>query len=256
MKPNKIILSILSFVTIFALAACNKKDNNTTTPAANGKVKLEFFNVAGESNLNLNNQWYTNANGDSFTVSRFNYYISNVSLKSTSGATYTEDNSYHLVQQEDASSTSFDMTGVPEGNYTSITFTIGVDSLHNVSGAQSGALDPVNGMFWSWNTGYIMLKFEGNSPKSTEPDGKLMFHCGGFSGANSVLRTVTLNFPSAIQVGSSTPHVHLQADVLQLFNSPNKIDFSKLMIIHMPGTDAKNIADNYANMFTITYAGA
>ncbi|PZF72882.1 MbnP family protein [Taibaiella soli] len=252
MRTKTKIWSMLSFAAMVALSACHKKDETTPT----GKVKLEFFNVAGGSNLNLNNQWYTNANGDSFTVSRFNYYISNVSLKSANGATYTEANSYHLVQQEDLTSTSFDMSDVPNGSYSSITFTIGVDSLHNVSGAQTGALDPVNGMFWSWNTGYIMLKFEGNSPKSTQPDGKLMFHCGGFSGANSVLKTITLNFPQAIQVNTSTPHVHLQADVLQLFNSPNKIDFSNLMIIHMPGADAKSISDNYANMFTITYAGA
>lgn len=256
MKTRKLAMCLMSFAVIAMLASCSKKDDNNNNPTPNGKVKLEFFNTVGGNNLNLNNQWYTNANGDSFTVSRFNYYISNISLKAANGATYTEQDSYHLVQQEVAGSMSFDMSNIPNGTYSSISFTIGVDSLHNVTGAQSGALDPVNGMFWSWNTGYIMLKFEGKSPKSTQPDNMLMFHCGGFSGANNVLKTVTLNFPQPIQVNTSTPHVHLQADILQLFASPNKIDFSTLNVIHMPGADAKKISDNYANMFTITYAGA
>lgn len=133
---------------------------------------------------------------------------------------------------------------------------LGVDSLHNVSGAQSGALDPALGNFWSWNTGYIMLKFEGNSPKAPTTDGQLLFHCGGFSGTNSVLKTITLPLPNAIAVTKSqTPHVHFTTDLLQLFKSPNMIDFSQTTTIHMPGADAKKLSDNYASMFTITYAG-
>jgi hypothetical protein len=49
--------------------------------------------------------------------------------------------------------------------------------------------------------------------------------------------------------------VHLTADVAVLFKSPNVIDFSTINTIHMPGANAKKLADNYANMFTLTYAG-
>jgi len=70
------------------------------------------------------------------------------------------------------------------------------------------------------------------------------------------VKTITLNFPDNIDVtGTAVPHVHLQADVLSLFKAPNMIDFSTLTTIHMPGTDAGKLAANYANMFTVTYAG-
>ena len=245
-------LSILTFSVIF-FAACNKKDD----PPAPGKTYLEFFNVVGGSNLNLNNQWYRNENGDSFRVTKFNYYISNIKLNGTNGATYAEKESYHLIEHSATPShMAFNMKDVPAGKYKSITFTIGVDSLRNVSGAQDGDLAADKGNFWSWNTGYIMLKFEGNSPKASTPDGMLMMHCGGFSGANSVLKTITLPFPDEIEVtGTATPHIHLQADLLTMFKSPNKISFSNLTTIHMPGADAKKLADNYANMFTVSYAG-
>lgn len=240
-------------IMIVTFAACNKKDD--PAPAA-GKVKLEFANAVGGSNLNLNTQWYKNEHGDSFRVSRFNYYISNIRLNGPGGQSYTEAESYHLLEQEKPANMSFDMSNVPAGTYNSITFMIGVDSTRNVSGAQTGALDQNNGMFWSWQTGYIMLKFEGNSPKASTPDGKLLLHAGGFSGANSVLRTITLNLPNSIQVSSTAvPHVHLEANLLNLFKSPNVIDFSTMTTIHMPGADAKKLADNYANMFTVTYAG-
>jgi hypothetical protein len=40
-----------------------------------------------------------------------------------------------------------------------------------------------------------------------------------------------------------------------MFKAPNVIDFATLNTIHMPGANAKTLADNYADMFTITYAG-
>lgn len=258
MKKQFLILLIAG---IAGMAASCRKDpsNNTTgntTTTQYGKTKLEFFNNVGSSALNMNTQWYKNENGDSFMVSKFNYYISNVKLTGVNGtANYAEQNSYHLVQQSDASSQSFDMANVPYGKYTSITFTIGVDSLMNVSGAQAGALDPLNGMFWDWNTGYIMLKFEGKSPQAKATNEVLQLHLGGFSGANSVVKTVTLSFADPIEVGANTPHIHLTADVLALFKAPNKIDFSTISTIMTPGANAKKLADNYANMFTVTYAG-
>jgi len=256
MKKQFLILLITGIVAMAASCRKDPSNNTGTTTTQYGKTKLEFFNNVGSSKLNMNTQWYKNENGDSFMVSKFNYYISNVKLTGVSGTgNYAEPNSYHLVQESDASSQSFDMSNVPYGKYSSITFTIGIDSLMNVSGAQAGALDPLNGMFWDWNTGYIMMKFEGTSPQAKTTNGVLQLHLGGFSGANSVVKTVTLSFDEPIQVGGNTPHVHLTADVLALFKSPNKIDFSNTATIMTPGAAAKKIADNYANMFTITYAG-
>lgn len=206
----------------------------------------------------LNDQWYTNENGDSFTVSKLNYYVSNITFNGSAGTPdYSEPESYRLVEHSATpANMAFPISGVPKGNYKSVTLTIGVDSLHNVSGAQSGALDPANGNFWSWNTGYIMLKMEGNSPSSPEPDGKLMFHCGGFKGADNVVKTITMDFANEIAVTKDqTPHIHVQADILAMFKSPNVIDFSTLSIVHMPGAGAKKLSDNYANMFSVSYAG-
>ena len=54
-----------------------------------------------------------------------------------------------------------ELADIPNGEYTKVNYTIGVDAARNTEGAQDGALDLVNGMFWSWNTGYIFMKMEG-----------------------------------------------------------------------------------------------
>lgn len=260
---KNIATKILSLSAVFfiTLSSCNKKeDPEPTTPTPTpvgetGKVHFEFTNKVGTADLVLNGPTYTNQSGNTFTVSKFNYYISNIKLNRQDGGQFAEQESYHLIKQSDAGSMEFDIASIPNGTYKSVTFMIGVDSTRNVSGAQTGALDPANDMFWSWNTGYIMVKMEGNSPASTQPGNILQIHTGGFSGANSVLRSITLTLPEDLVVNGNESHLHVSANLLSMFGNPNPIDFATLSAIHMPGANAKKIADNYAQMFTVTEVG-
>ncbi|HET7818730.1 MAG TPA: MbnP family protein [Bacteroidia bacterium] len=248
------LLLILLFVTIISCTKDKPIDDGDDGPntSAYGAVTIKFENKVGSNPLILDFKDYINLNGDSFRVSMFNYYISNVKLFATDNSVFIEKESYHLVSAGDVNSMQFTIANVPAKSYSSISFLIGVDSLRNTSGAQTGALDPGNGHFWSWNSGYIMTKFEGTSPKSNAVANVVLFHVGGFSGSNSVLKTVLLPLTSNATVSAKIiPQIFLKADLAEWF-SPNPVDFSKLNTIHMPGIDAKKMADNYANMFSIT----
>ena len=61
------------------------------------------------------------------------------------------------------------LKNIPAGDYNQITFTIGVDSLRSTMDVSKrpGVLDPAqghDGMYWTWNSGYIFFKMEGISP--------------------------------------------------------------------------------------------
>lgn len=227
-----------------------------TTPATpGGTLQIEFEGAVGDSSLVLSTQTYTNQAGNTFNITLCKYYISNIKLTKNDNTVWTEPNSYHLVDYADALSTIVEIPNVPYSDYKAIEFMIGVDSTRNVSGAQSGALDPAKGMFWSWNSGYIMAKMEGTSPQSTATANKLTIHVGGFSGANSVLKTVSPSFNGNVAKVTSaiTPKIHLKCDIMEWFQSPNVINFSTLNTVHMPGTDAKKIGDNYADMFSVEH---
>lgn len=257
---KKISTVLFAIALSLAITSCKKDsaspdehdhDNGTTLTESTGSMTLKFENKFGGSNLVLDNVKYTN-NSDTFYVNTFNYYISNIRLTATDNTVYTETGSYHLIKANEAGSLQFNLSKVPAKNYSSITFMIGVDSTRNVSGSQTGALDPSLGHFWSWNSGYIMAKFEGTSPQSTATGNMLMFHIGGFSGITSVLKTVSLPFTANANVSTSaTPQVTVKADLAEWF-APNAVSFSTLNTIHMPGANAKKIADNYQNMFTVT----
>lgn len=91
---------------------------------------------------------------------------------------------------------SFTLKDVPAGEYAGMELLLGVDSLQNEIGTQTGDLSPVHGMFWDWNTGYLMVKAEGPSPQS--PVGTFAFHLGGYAGPYSVLTTRTFDINDAV----------------------------------------------------------
>lgn len=231
-------------IIAFSFSSCDKDDTT-------GALNIEMENVVGAAPLALNTGNYTTEAGDHFVVSTFNYYISNIKLTKADGSTFVQPESYYLVKESDEDSQHFTIPDVPVGDYTGITFTIGVDSLRNVAGAQSGALDPSNNMFWSWNTGYIFLKLEGTSPES--PSKALVFHVGGFMKPYNAIRTVSpaLNGQTVTVRPNHTPTIQLHADVLKLFTGMRFADAGGTS--HSAGANAVRVADNYsAGMFTVS----
>jgi hypothetical protein len=242
---------------VFAQSSCRKQEGpaavipKTETPP---EIKMTFDNRVGIKTLTLKTEKYTNEHGDTFSVNSYRYYISNISLLTQAGVEYNEAESYHLVDEGVTSSKTFSLANVPEGDYVKVRFMIGVDSARNVSGAQTGALDPIHAMFWNWNTGYIMAKMEGTSPQTSKYPDNLGFHIGGFTGIFQTQRWVTLTFPITITVAkNSTKVIHLKSDLSEWFKTPVTIDFSKLSIIAHDGVEANMIADNYADMFSIDH---
>ncbi len=105
---------------------------------------------------------------------------------------FKEKNSYHLIDESKEESQSFNFN-IPAGKYNSLQFLLGVDSLHNVSGAQTDDLDPTKDMFWTWNSGYVMAKMEGNSSSSKLVNNKYEFHIGGYAGPFNVIKKIQLD---------------------------------------------------------------
>ena len=68
----------------------------------------------------------------------------------------------------------------PVNNKISLLF--GIDSAIQVGGVGTGALDPLRGMYWTWQTGYVQWKIEG-AIRVDGLESPLELHLGGFDGA-------------------------------------------------------------------------
>jgi len=212
-------------------------------------VKVIFINTVNKVPVVLDSVVYTNCWNETYTISKLKYYISNVQLQQTDKKVNREAESYHLINEEDTATKSFSLS-MPGGKYSSLSFLVGVDSLKNVSGAQTNALDPLNGMFWTWNNGYIMFKLEGNSPQSTVVNNKIEYHIGGFAGPNNALRTVTINFDAPlILLKKENTEIFLQAAIDKLWNAKHNLKITETPVLITQGILSSAIADNYAAAF-------
>lgn len=262
----KTILTTICAAVLFWSAAKPEQAAKRLTQDT-GSIKIVFDNIVGDQNLQLNTGVYSNAAGEAFTVTLFNYYISNIKLLKNDGSAVIvpRDSSYFLIKEENPSQTIL-LHNIPAGDYSGITFTIGVDSLKNTAPVEerTGCLDPATGgagMYWSWNSGYIFLKMEGHSDTATSKDKKFRYHIGGFGGYSSPMfnniKTVTLNTtgvePAQVR-GNKTkpPTIHILADAAKVLNGPMNISIAAKSTV-MVSPYSVNLANNYVNMFSIDH---
>ena len=271
----KLTLTLLLSLSLL-LAACSKKDDATPEfdEANLATLSVEFDNIVGERTLTFNNSSnpYKNAAGEAFTVSRLQYFISNIKVSTANGKTYTvkQDSSYFLIKGDDKA-TRFAKVKVPEGDYTKLTFTLGVDSLRSTMpiDKRTGVLDPAaggghdgGGMYWGWNSGYIFFKLEGNSnvvsdDANGDPTGKkqMKYHIGFFGGYSAPtlnnIKVITTDLTAAgiAKVRKDRQsNIHLFVDVLKVFNGKNSFRIAEHPNVMFDDFTAK-IAANFLEMF-------
>ncbi|UFH53902.1 MbnP family protein [Spirosoma sp. KNUC1025] len=262
------LLSLLSALVIaLAVVSCDTPDNDTSfDPATTGRMRIVFDNMVGSSDLKLGSDTYQNAAGESFTLTRFNYFVSNIRLRKADGSEYVvpQDSSYFLIQEDLPASQTVTLTNVPAGDYTGLTFLIGVDSLRSLAdiSKRTGVLDPGltthDPMYWEWNSGYIFMKLEGTSPAAPATQNNLfLYHVGGFGGGYdgkktiNNLRTATILFRNDVASVETvvTPTIRLKTDALKVFNGTTHLSIaqhSSVMFEPFSGS----IADNYAQMIS------
>lgn len=215
--------------------------------SAQQKIRLQFRNKVGDDLLQLG-ATYKNPFGEILVINKFRYYVSNIRLIDVNGQSISVSKDDYLIDEADSASKVIILkTFVTQ--ISAIEFLLGVDSIRNISGVQIGALDPMHGMFWTWNSGYIMAKLEGVSPSAKVPGNLFSHHIGGFKSGENVRRYVRLNIGENIK--TNYLKIIIEADINQWFQSTHNIKIADHPICHSPGNLAMQIADNYATMFKI-----
>lgn len=216
---------------------------NVTSLCAQGKLTIHFNHLANGHKIIAKTGLYHNSFDELYSITKYKYYVSNFSLKKK----------LHSIFLIDAFGSDSLQIPIPAGNYNSISFLIGVDSIHNVAGAQSGALDPLNDMFWTWNTGYVTWKLEGFSDSSHADLHRIEQHIGGYRHPYNTAQSVYLVFPKPLIISKQ----HHAADIIinclldEYWNSIVANKISEQPVIVAPGIKAAKLSQNFRKIFKI-----
>jgi hypothetical protein len=152
---------MLAGLLLLGFVSCNTKDPVVKAPD-HATVSFSFSNSAKGSPVTIGSSESVNFSSNKYNIDLLKYYVSNITLVDDQGIA-TNYHNYNLIDASSASSLSFPLSAdVPNKNYRKLVFYIGVNEEQNHTGAQEGALNPSNGMIWTWSFGYIFFKLEGH----------------------------------------------------------------------------------------------
>lgn len=141
-----------------------------------------------------------------------------------------------LLDLEDTNSLHL-FSGFPVEEYQSIRFHFGLDSSYHVSEIVDGPLNPMNGMYWAWNSGYIQFKCTGTSSLIPLLDKTFEFHLGGYREPFETVESIQLPI-----LGNK-----LILDIKPFFEQT--VDLPLIQRVMIPGKMAQSYCRNLSKSF-------
>lgn len=175
-------------------------------------IQLSFLPMINGSPISLNQHYFSTELNDSISISKFKFYVSNIVLLNNDKIMYKNSTGVFLLNAEESLNLQFD---IPQSiQFNRIQFGLGIDSVTNTSGALDGALDPLMGMYWTWQSGYINFKMEGFVGNLEQEDKKFEYHLGGYSDKNNAYQLVDLPVQAKLDIQYQMPIDLIFKDIL------------------------------------------
>jgi hypothetical protein len=165
--------------------------------------------------------------GDTIKFEELKAYLSDIYLTQNKELTKIAD--VWLVDFEDSTNVLFNEK-IQNKEPASLSFNFGLDSIYHVNMEYAGELDPVHGMYWAWNTGYINFKMVARCSAVKSKNGLLDYHLGGYLKPHQTDRRLEFN-----NIGSI-----LFLDLLPLFEK-GIIQPELLPSVVLPGKEANRL---------------
>lgn len=202
---------------------------------------IEFSITYGPKTLSINDSIPGVYDSTQLQITGLKFYISKIKLLKNKKEIFSEKNSFHLVDASDVSSQKITLTHSKSILADEITFYLGIDSLTSVSGVMGGDLDPTKGMYWTWQSGYINIKLEGNSKLCKTRNNEFQFHLGGYQAPFYCLQTV--QFPI-----KNKNEINIKLDLEKIIS---QLNLTKQNHIMSPNKEAFILSKVVANAFSI-----
>jgi hypothetical protein len=165
--------------------------------------------------------------GDTIKFEELKAYLSDIYLTQNKELTKIAD--VWLVDFEDSTNVLFNEK-IQNKEPASLSFNFGLDSIYHVNMEYAGELDPVHGMYWAWNTGYINFKMVARCSAVKSKNGLLDYHLGGYLKPHQTDRRLEFNNSGSI----------LFLDLLPLFEK-GIIQPELLPSVVLPGKEANRL---------------
>ncbi|MBK7181482.1 MAG: hypothetical protein IPH89_00385 [Bacteroidetes bacterium] len=155
-------------------------------------ITVSFVAHYNGKNVDLSDSSFVANDSNHLQIDALRFYVSNICFLKNGTVVLPEKNSFHLIDASNKNSQTLSIKNTNKINFDELSFSLGIDSTTNVSGAMGADLDPTKGMYWTWQSGYINFKLEGKSNNCPTRNHAFEFHLGGYQTPFNCLKTATL----------------------------------------------------------------
>jgi hypothetical protein len=225
---NRIILIFLFFISCFSAFSQDAR-----------KVSITFLPEMNREIIVLNKEIHIISSNEELNITKLKFYVSHLSFYKDEQLVWQDNELAHLMDVEN--DMSIKLTIKKDIDFNTIKFGLGIDSVTNVSGALDGDLDPLKGMYWTWQSGYVNFKMEGTSTAIRSESQRFEYHLGGYSAENNTYKTIDLT------VGNSET-INIAIDFYKFLSDFNVVTHLNVM---SPGKVAVDLSKILASCFSI-----
>jgi len=251
---NKLILAALICLAGLYLSSCKKKDT-TPPPPANGTLGFHLHTDADTNEVANYDSVYVMTGGRKISVHLAQLYISGIQMVKPDGSTYTVPGSIILKKQQ---SEVYVIASVPSGNYTSVSFNVGLSAATNASTPASADSTLNVPAMWLGSTvqpsGYAFVNFQGKID-TTAAVNATVAQMVAFTykiGTNANLKTVNMPTQNFTISPNQIQYVHMIIDYNKLFTGIKLSANSNLSII-TPADNALPLATQIKNNIPLMF---
>ncbi len=167
---------------------------------------------------------YQSAGGESFSITRVSYLLSDFALQRNDGSWLDLTNAAAWLDLGENRDT-FRLENVPAGEYRAVHFALGLGTnLNHADPSQFPARHPLNpnfnGLYWSWQGGYIFLALEGLWRNSEGALDGWAYHLARDASCTRIILAAPLEI-------TNLTRLELDFDIATLLNAPHPLAFGR-----------------------------
>ena len=213
MKETIQTLFITSLI-IMTFSSCEKPNQTDLT--------INFTHTVDAEELTTNSMIYSNSAGENYDVRTLKYLISDITLHAENGNEIILSD-IHFIDISEESTFSFTVEDLPNNNYTSISYKMGLDTIKNTNNLHINE-SYHSAMAWPETNGggYHYMKLEGAYNNDST---FFNTHTGGTMGGDYSFNNVD-NISLTIDDDLGDVSININMEINNWYNSPNQIDFS------------------------------
>ena len=239
MKKTLIILSTL----LTLLMSCS--DDNTANQSTQTNITFSFshnWDGIPVTNADFNSLQFTNANGETLSIERLRYLVSDIVFTTSTNEVLSLD-TYNLVDVTNGNNLRFSPTGlIPSGNYSNVSFTFGFNNEDNsenyldLNSASFNVPDMLGG-------GYHYMQLDGKYIDNMSEESGYNYHtirAVDNPGTNPTFPQDTffrVNL-GAVNI-SDDATFNIEMNIAEWFKNPNLWDLNQLDTVLMPNSTAQ-----------------